>query len=103
MGDIIGDWFMGALLGAWGLLVSLLSWLGVKQIGRIDALEREKASIAAVEKQFDDLLERVVEHQDEDREIHKTIASKLDITNDRLSETNSALAKIAGQLETPRH
>jgi cell division protein FtsB len=88
------------MVGAWGLLVSLLSWLGLKQIARIEALERDKADLADVQRQFDELLSRVVEHQDDDRDIHKTIVGKLDVTNDRLAQTNQALAKISGQLES---
>jgi len=45
MGDF-NPWHLLEIL--MGLLMSVISWLGLNQIGRINALEKEKASISHV-------------------------------------------------------
>ena len=74
-----------------GGFIALLAWLGRMQVRRIDALEREKATVSALTS----LDSRIEEYQSENRKAHNSIYEKL-------SETRSAVSELVGEIRGRR-
>ena len=98
--DDTWQWILGGVVGAWG---AVMSWIGVKQVNRIDALEEGKAGSKSTDARFAELLARIDSHQEEDRMIHREIAAKLDTVVERIGATNTHLAGIVGELRGKGH
>ena len=87
---------LGAVVVAW---LSVLSWIGKRIVARVDHIEDRKANRESTDQRFDRIMDQIDAHIREDRDTHQMIADKIDLTNERLGETNVAIAGILGELK----
>ena len=84
-------WITAAWLG-------LLSWIGITQINRINALEKDKADADITSQTFSATFKRIDEGQRENRDVHREIAATLIVVKDEIAETNRQLGSLVGEL-----
>ena len=101
--DDFKDWVIGglaaivaSLFGGW---LAMVSFFAKRQAARVDELYKLKANKDSTDKRFEDTLDAINNHIEEDRDMHQRIGEKIDRTNDNLTQTNVSLAKLVGRFE----
>lgn len=91
------DWADGITAAVGASWLSLLSWVGVREVKRLDGkADREELNrvLTLMEKRDSEYREDQKDARQGRRELHQ----KFDALGERLSETNIQLARLAGRL-----
>lgn len=96
MPDVLSQWWE-AILGS-GAVASVLAWLGIRTLKRIDALEQGKADRDVIA----DLVREFKDHAKDTRGSLSKLHEKVDRTNSTMSNLGERVASIEGEMRSER-